>query len=166
VFKNRSFLVKLVKDTPSGTEEEEVSSDDILSHFERHKIAYSFAVGVMIAGITTLIMRSKPRPMWRGVEPMPNVGFANTASRSFVFRSPQTINVASVLDREGRGHPGWPVQNLETKQVFFSQKQAANAFNIGEGTLSSHLKGKFPDADGLHFNRVNLVSVSQEKHTM
>jgi hypothetical protein len=100
-------------------------------------------------------MKKQPRPMWRGVKPMPNVGFVNTASFNFLNR--QTIKVTTVLDRIGRGHPGWPVQNLETKQVFLSQRQAAEAFGIGEGTLSSHLKGKFPDANGLHFQRVNLV---------
>jgi hypothetical protein len=132
--------------------------DGISNHVKQHKVAYSLGAGIAIAGLTCLIMRSKPRPMWGGMEPMPNAGFANIASH---FSSGnKTINITNVLVREGRGHPGWPVQNLETKRVFFSQKQAADAFGIGEGTLSSHLKGKFSDANGLHFERVNLTSAA------
>jgi hypothetical protein len=99
------------------------------------------------------------RNIARGVmgESGPQRGPANTASFSFMFKSPQKINITTVLDREGRGHPGWPVRNLETKNIFFSQKQAAEAFNIPQNVLSGHLKGKFSDVDGLHFERVNLV---------
>jgi hypothetical protein len=132
-----------------------LSWEAIVNHVKRHQVAYSVGAVVVFAGITYTIMRSKPRPMWGGMEPMPNAGFANIASHFSL--GDKTINITTVLNREGRGHPGWPVQNLETKQVFFSQKQAADAFNIGEGTLSSHLKGKFSDANGLHFERVNLV---------
>jgi hypothetical protein len=82
----------------------------------------------------------------------------NTAS--LIFRNQQTINITTVLDREGRGHPGWPCRNLETKRVFFSQKEAARAFDIPQKVLSGHLKGKFPDADGLHFERVNLAEAA------
>jgi hypothetical protein len=135
--------------------------DPIKAHVRRHKIVYSFGAGVIIAGFTYRIMRSKPRPLWGGVEPKPYVDSANTASFSFLFKSPQK-NITTVLVRDGRGHPGWPVQNLETSRVFFSQKQAADAFNIGEGTLSSHLKGKFSDANGLHFQRVNLTPIRSE----
>jgi hypothetical protein len=82
-------------------------------------------------------------------------GMTNTAS--LIFRSPQTVNITAVLDREGRGHPGWPVRNLETKRIFFSQREAAMTFDIPEGILSGHITGKFPDANGLHFERVNLM---------
>ena len=63
-----------------------------------------------------------------------------------------------MIDREGRGHPGWPVRNLETKHVFLSQKEAANAFNIPESLMSGHINGKFPDVDGLHFERINFAT--------
>lgn len=154
-FKNRSFLVKIVKDTPDGQVEEEVSSEDIRGHFERHRFAYGVGAGVVIAGITYFIMRGTIAHGGMGEGLNAPGGLTNTAS--FIFRNKQTINVTTVLDREGRGHPGWPVRNLETKHISFSQREAAKLFDIPEGRLSGHLKGLYPDVDGLHFERVNLV---------
>ena len=127
---------------------------EVKAHIGRHKVAYFTGSVVVIAGITYVIMRSN---IAQGAMGGANArgGFANTASINFSNKA--RINITTVLDREGRGHPGWPVQNLETKQVFFSQRDAAKAFNIPEGVLSGHLQGKFPDVDNLHFERVNLV---------
>jgi hypothetical protein len=128
----------------------------VKAHIGRHQVAYSMGTVVVIAGITCFIMRRNiAQGGMSGADAQG--GSANTAS--FIFRNKQTIKVTNVLARDGRGHPGWPVQNLETKKIFFSQKQAAEAFNIPEGNLSGHLQGKFPDVDGLHFERVNLVPV-------
>ena len=135
----------MFKDIPEG----------LKNHFERHKFAYGVGAGVAIAGITYVITRGTIAQCGMGEGPNAQCGLTNTAS--FIFRNKQSIKITAVLDREGRGHPGWPVQNLETKHIFVSQKQAAEAFNIPEGILSGHLRGKFPDANGMHFERVNLV---------
>jgi hypothetical protein len=128
--------------------------NEVKMHIKRHKVAYSFGAGVVIAGITYTIVRSNiARGAMDGVTGRGPV--ANIASH-FSFGD-KTINVTTVLSRDGRGHPGWPVQNLETKQVFFSQKQAADAFGIPEKVLSGHIHGEFSDVDGLHFERVNLI---------
>ena len=82
-------------------------------------------------------------------------GTVNTASH-FSFGNRQIVTITTVFDRGGRGHPGWPVRNLETGTIFSSQRAAASAFDIKEGILSGHLTGKFPDAAGLHFERINL----------
>jgi hypothetical protein len=130
-------------------------------HVRRHKetyIAGAICLGVgLLAGITYPIVRSN---IARGAmgEDASRGEAINTAS--LIFRNQQTINITTVLDREGRGHPGWPCRNLETKRVFFSQKEAARAFDIPQKVLSGHLKGKFPDADGLHFERVNLAEAA------
>lgn len=128
----------------------------IKTHIKKNKTAYiaSAVTAVVIAGITYTIMRSNiaQGEMGNGIA---RGEITNTAS--FSFRNKQTINVTTVLDREGRGHPGWPVRNLETKKIFFSQREAALAFDIPENVLSGHINGKFPDVDGLHFERVNLV---------
>ena len=125
------------------------------SHLKEHKKFYlGFGVGVVLAGITTPIMRSNIAQGGMS-ESIAQRGMTNTAS--LIFRSPQTVNITAVLDREGRGHPGWPCRNLESKRIFFSQREAAMTFDIPEGILSGHLQGKFPDAHGLHFERVNLA---------
>lgn len=130
---------------------------DVKTHIKEHKEAYiigGICLGIgVLAGITWAIVRSNTAQ--RGVsECAAQLGNANTAS--FTFRSPQTINITTVVDRDGRGHPGWPVRNLEMNRIFFSQREAASAFDISEGALSGHLQGKYPDVAGLHFERVNL----------
>lgn len=128
--------------------------EQVKTHIEKYKVFYALAGGAIAsAGITAIIMRSNAaRGAAGGVEP--RGGSYNTAS--YIYGKKHTINVTTVLDREGRGHPGWPVRNLETKQIFLSQKDAANKFGIPQNVLSAHIHGKFPDVDGLHFERVNL----------
>jgi len=125
----------------------------IKEHFERHKSTYIF---IGIAGITCLIMRCNPRPMWGGVLKSPYVGIGNTAS--FIFgKNEQTVNVLNVPNSGNQDYLGLACRNVESGRVFLSQKKAADTFSISEGYLSNHLKGRYPDANGLHFERVNLV---------
>jgi len=160
--------------------DEETKIERIKRHFKERKDLYvGIGIGIGITGITCLIMRGRyasvprvldtaeksvfVRPLrdniaQRGMgEGNAQRGLTNTVS--FIFKSPQTMKITTVLDREGRGHPGWPVRNLETKRVDLSQKAAADFFGINEGILSGHLKGKFEDANGLHFERVNLQAL-------
>lgn len=125
--------------------------DKVKAHVKRNHIPY---IIVGVAGITYVITRSTAALGGAG-EGNALGGLTNTAS--FIFRNKQVIKVTAVLDRDGRGHPGWPVRNEETKHIFFSQREAARAFDIPEGRLSGHIKGLYPDVDGLHFERVNLV---------
>lgn len=129
--------------------------ETIKTHFHDHKETYIVGVSCFsFAVITVLYMRSSTAQ--RGVCEAIDAQRGSSNAASFVFRNKQTINVTTVLDREGRGHPGWPVRNLETKKIFFSQREAAKAFDIKEGILSGHLNGKFEDANGFHFERVSL----------
>lgn len=134
--------------------QEHVVAKKVTTHVHEHETAYAFVAGVVVTGFTLFIMRSNAA---RGAASESRARGALTNTASFIFNSPQTVKVTTVLDRDGRGHPGWPVRNLETKRIFLSQKDAAKAFDIPQKLLSSHLKGKFPDVDGLHFERVNLL---------
>lgn len=127
--------------------------EQIKQNIKDHLVLYSLGLTMVVAGSTVLIMRSSTTQRGVSVDNTQRA-LSNTASR--IFLNKQTINVTTVLDREGRGHPGWPVKNLETGRHFFSQREAATAFNINEGVLSGHLNGKFPDVDGLHFERMSL----------
>jgi hypothetical protein len=126
----------------------------VLKHVKDNKTEYLVGVGALLgAGITVLVMRSSAA---HGGASEGNAlgGLTNTASR--VFSNKQTINVTTVLDREGRGHPGWPVRNTETCRIFASQREAANVFGIPEGRLSGQIKGVYPDVDGLTFERISF----------
>jgi hypothetical protein len=137
--------------------EDETKIERIKRHFKERKDLYiGIGIGIGIAGITCLIVRGTTLRGGVGVKGLRG-GPVNTAS--LIFRNKQTTNITTVLDREGRGHPGWPVRNLETKRIFFSQKEAANAFGIPESLMSGHIGGKFSDIDGWHFERVNLKEV-------
>ena len=65
-----------------------------------------------------------------------------------------TQNVVTVIEREGRGHPGYLVRCLETGRVFPSQDAAARSIGAYPSILSSHLQGKHSDVFGLHFERI------------
>lgn len=127
--------------------------DGIKAHVGRHKVAYSVGTIVVIAGITCVIMRSYVAQGATSISDAQG-GLTNTAS--FNFSNKPTINVITVLERSGRGHPGYPVMCLEDNIVYLSQKLAAEAYDFTEGLLVGHLAGKFPDVDGRHFIRVSL----------
>jgi hypothetical protein len=133
----------------------EFKADKIKNNIRKHKTLYcSCASSVIVAGITVLIMRSN---IARGEMSRDNARGELINAASFIFRNKQTLNITTVLDRESRGHPGWPVRNLETKRIFFSIIEAAHYFDVPVNVLYGHLKGKFQDVDGLHFERINLV---------
>ena len=140
------------------TVEHEISftklSKGVREHYERNKDIYRIGAIVGFAGITCVLMRGSIARggMREGLNA--RGGLTNTAS--FIFRNKQTINVITVLERQGRGHPGYPVMCLEDKIVYLSQKLAAEAYDFTEGLLAGHLAGKFPDVDGRHFVRVSL----------
>lgn len=131
-----------------------MDKEKIKEHFKKNYKAY--LVGVASAGITMLLMRSAVAQRGTGEDLNAQRGLINTASH--VFSNKQIINLTTVVDREGRGHPGWPVQNVETKRIFLSQREAARAMGVNEGLLSGHLTGKFDDVNGLHFERINLMA--------
>jgi len=51
----------MVKDTPSGPVEEKITTDDIQSHFERHRFAYGFGLGFVVASAVSLVIK-RPVP--------------------------------------------------------------------------------------------------------
>jgi len=163
MFKGRSFLVKMVKDDETGNQEEVNVGDEIKSHFERHKVAYiagAVGTGIGIAGFTCLIMRghytSVPRVLESGVPRVPDGPAKVTVSPLSLFSNRMTNvnNVVTVIEREGRGHPGYLVKCLETGERFVSQNHAAAEKGITPAALSQHLNGLREHAGGLHFERI------------
>lgn len=126
--------------------------DNIKAHMGRHKIAYSVGVVVVIAGITCVIMRRSctgiPRVPESSVLRVLDGPVKGTATSFSLLSNRQTNNVINVIRREGRGHPGYPVFDLDTHIQYNTQGLAAKALNAYPSVVSGHLKGKLPDVNG------------------
>jgi len=148
-FKNRSFLVKIVKDDPEDdTPPEEVDVVDVITdHVKRHRIAYLLGSSAVIAGAVFFVTRGS----YSGELP-PSDGIKHIIIRPFSIFSRQ--NVITVIAREGRGHPGYIVRCKETGEIFLSQAEAAKSVGTIPITMSRHLRGNISHIYGLHFERL------------
>lgn len=118
-------------------------------HFRRNWERYALG-GTLVAGFTLLVMRGRHADMQSVSD-----GSAMITVRPFsIFSNKQITNVVTVIEREGRGHPGYLVRCLETGQTFISQAEAASVMNVSPSMLSSHINGSFDNVNGLHFHRL------------
>ena len=159
MFKGRSFLVKMVKDDNAGHEEEVDVTEDIRNHFQKNKNAYmAGAAGILFAGITCRIMKgSYPDVLRVSESSVPRVldGPAKvTVTPLSLFSNRMTNNIVTVIEREGRGHPGYLVRCLETNEIFTSQYEAARQLGVWPSIVSGHLNGKLADVAGKHLERI------------
>jgi hypothetical protein len=132
----------------------------IKEHIEKHKVAYLCALtGVGVAGITFLIMKEF-RTDIRGVsgcpEKEPTDSFSFISNRS-MFGSVSN-NIVTTIHKQNRGNPGYITKCLDTGELFETQGDAARIMGVSKNVLSAHLNGKFPDVDGLHFERLGVLS--------
>jgi len=127
--------------------------DKITSHIERHKGEY--CVGI-VAGITCYIMRGRIVALgYAGANGLETADTLVTNRSLFSFFSPHDIK--TVIVREGRGHPGYLIRNVNTNQYFPSQRAAAKFLGIDEMTVSRHLNGKLSHVVGNRLERVALT---------
>jgi hypothetical protein len=123
-------------------------------HFNKYKLVYiSAGVSITIAGITCTLMRGRYAELLSGSDTAENSVFVRPLS----ILSNQRNNIVTVIERAGQGHPGYLVRCLETGTIFSSQKQAAIMHGVSDAILSLHVRGKIPNINGLHFERVSLV---------
>lgn len=126
----------------------------VKTHFRENKKTYiAFGGGIAFAAITMLLVRDR-HAKTRGVSD----GLDAVTVRPLSFLSNQKNNIVTVIEREGRGHTGYIVRCLETGDIYTSQNQAANAMGIPASVVSGQITGKFPDADGYHFERLSSVA--------
>lgn len=161
MFKGRSFLVKMVKDDEAGHEEEVDVTEDIRSHFQKNKNVYIAGIaGIAFASITCRIMKGSYPDVLRASESsVPRVldGPAKvTVTPLSLFSNRMTNNTVTVIKRDGRGHPGYPVMDLDTGDFWFTQGESARALNAWPSVVSGHLNGKLPDVNGHHLARVEV----------
>ena len=125
---------------------------NLKEHIDRHKVAYSFAAGVALAGITAVIMRDVfSQPISRGI--------AVTAERGIAVLGKRVVmNNVSYISANRQGPPSWVVRCVETGEIFTSQKQAAEVMGIPSAELSKHLNGLRDHVYNNHFERICLAA--------
>ncbi len=128
----------------------------IKAHVGRHKTEYIVG-SIVIAGITYIIMRSHT-----GIQRVPESSIPRvldgptkvTVTPFSLLSNRQTNNVINIIHKEGRGHPGYPVFDLDDKILYNTQGLAAKALNAWPSVVSGHLNGKLSDVNGHHLIRV------------
>lgn len=132
--------------------------EKIKAHFQRHKTAYLIGCGIVFAAGTYLIVRSYTGILRVPESSVPRVldGPVKVTVAPFSLLSNRmTNNVINVVRKEGRGHPGFPVFDLDDKIMYDTQGAAAKALNAWPSVVSGHLKGKLPDVNGHHLVHVS-----------
>jgi len=125
----------------------------IKEHFKKHKVRYScIATGVVVAGITTIIMRSVALQHIGVSIGEPAGGAIGVAGKNVV------MNNVSLISSNRKGSPGWVVRCIETGLVFTSQKKAAIGMNLSQAHLSNHLNGVRDNVSGYHFERICMAA--------
>jgi hypothetical protein len=116
--------------------------EKIKNHIKEHKTAYILGgVGLGLAVFTCTSMRG------RNIEVRP-------FSMLSKLENSQNTNIVSVLERSGRGHPGYLIRCKELNQTYPSQIKTAEIFGGAASILSDHINGKLPDFCGYHFERI------------
>ena len=152
MLKGRSFLVKMVKDGPSGAEEEVDMTDEIKSHFEKYKAVYISGGILTIVGITCLVTKSASGPhVDREISQVAKNGIAVNA-KNVVMRN------VSVIAANRQGPPSWVIRCVETGDIFASQGAAADAMNISRTAISQQLNGLREHAQDFHFERICMAA--------
>lgn len=125
--------------------------EKIKVHFRKNKDRYKFFGFGVFAGITLVIMRGRVVGI-QGV----SSGLDAVTIRPLAFFSSQTNNILTVLERQGRGHPGYPVWCPELEKLFMSQSIASEKTGIPNYLISQNVTGKIPHARGLTFQRMGI----------
>lgn len=123
--------------------------DRVRAHFERNKKRYYVVSIVGVAGITLLIVRGRTIGVASSI---PN-GSEMIINRPFTFFSNRT-DIVTVIEREGRGHPGYRILCDETRETWDSQIKAATAVGTLPIYMSKHLRGELPHIYGKHYRRI------------
>ena len=147
------------------SEEIEERKWTLKDHLKRHKVAYTVSI---VAGITLLIMRGRYAALQRGPEDLNRSNVLPLLERGvdtplsifspIIGDNNTTKNIISVVEREGRGHPGYILYDITDDRYYPSQHVAAEILGGSESALSGYLQGKLDDFCGHQFKRVRAVA--------
>ena len=106
---------------------------DIIAHIKRHKVAYSFGAGVVVAGITCVIVRGRIEALaLRGAYRPETADILVNNRPFFSFFSGQN----STIIRNEIGRPSYLIHDLTTDLYYRSQSAAAKALGVSPSTMS------------------------------
>ncbi len=121
----------------------------IKAHINKHKVVYSCGTtAITVAGITYLIIGGR----YAVVGNAASDGLERVTVRPLSFFSHHN-NVVTVIERDGRGHPGYITHCIETGKDFATQGEAARKYGISSTVMSKHINGILENANGFHFER-------------
>lgn len=152
-------------------------------HWKKHKWKYIAGGGVVFAGITCFIMGERYAVL-RGGADGPDVAtirslgdkaqmlgtpsdakaqLLGTSDISFSNLKNNVFNssfnkVVNVLERDGRGHPGYMVRCIEEDLTWPSQLKTALAHGVHPKTVSDHLNGRAEHVAGHHLERIQMAA--------
>lgn len=124
----------------------------VKNHFKRKKGYY--IAGIVIAGITIIIMRDRHAVVGNAASDGPDVATMRSLSFNFFSHQNKSGNVTTVISRDGRGHPGYITRWIEEMIDYETQGLAAQEHKVHPTVMSKHIRGIFPDINGQHFERV------------
>jgi len=139
-----------------------MNKEKIKEHIKEHLVEYALGVATVAAGITYLVMRGQCSGLQRGPEDATTKlqrgldTMVSASIRPFNFFSTNNNHVVQVVEREGRGHPGYLIEKLGSKERFLSQHELAKTLGVSDSIVSGHLKGKIPDILGEQYVRVGV----------
>jgi hypothetical protein len=113
-------------------------TERIKKHFvDNQKLYIGVGIGVVVTAVAVVVCRST------------QIAITNPA---LVNWKPTSTVVQVQMVRPGP--KAFVVQCLETQRTWPSIRSAAEDLGMNPMAISNHLKGKFPDAGGLHFEKL------------
>ena len=130
-----------------------MNSEKIKEHFRKHKWKYIIGGTIILAGVTTLIVRGSRTKLVAGMD-----WLERAPTGSFIFGDGNYNNTVTTVHTGMRGNPGFVTRCVETGELFENQGVASRTFGIPESIMSKHLNYGRELQEGLHFERVGVFA--------
>lgn len=121
-------------------------TDKIKKHFRDHKEAYITGGVCLVVGAAVTYLVVKGDDILANDEV---VKFVN-----IIKGDHNVINQVIEVHMVRPGPKSFVIQCVESQKTWPSMRSAAEDLGINPGKLASHLHGKFPDVNGLHFEKL------------
>jgi len=134
---------------------------NIKAHIKKHRVAYAFGAGIVVAGITCAIMRRNSSEAGFLAKDVDAAGFLAKPQgvSSCVFGDSNTVAIdASTTNNFGCKALSYIVSLDGTDQWWESQADAARALNLHEPDVSKHLNHGKPLPNDVSLTRRGIAA--------